>query len=123
MLDKLKDSLGLRPRQGEDDVTGDDHLAESRATGGAAGDAGDAASTTGTGVSGDFVGRAAGQDDGAERTSGAEARAFGAQDSAVTDDEPSAGSDAEEVDSRQRDLDVANGCATGDRPEPPGVHA
>lgn len=45
----------------------------------------------GAGTSGEFVGRIAGQDDGAERVSGAEARAFGAQDDAVTGDEPSRG--------------------------------
>jgi hypothetical protein len=85
VFDKLQEKLGLRPSAGEDDVAGDGHLAESRATGGLDGDTGDAASTTGTGASGEFVGRISGQDDGAERRSGAEARAFGADDR----DEPS----------------------------------
>lgn len=89
MFDELKNKLGLRPGPGEDDVAGDDHLAGSRATGGADGGTGDAASTTGTGGSEEFVGRVSGQDDGAERISGAEARAFGAQDDAVVRDEPS----------------------------------
>ena len=91
MFHTLRDKRGLRPAQGEDDVAGDDHLAGSRATGGLDGGTGDAASTTGTGTSEEFVGRVAGQDDGAERISGAEARAFGAQDGAVTRDEPSTG--------------------------------
>ncbi len=91
MFDKLQDKLGLRRSQGEDDVAGDGHLAESRATGGDDGDDGDAASTTGTGASEEFVGRVSGQDDGAERLSGAEARAFGADDDALAADEPSTG--------------------------------
>lgn len=78
MFEKLQQRLGLTSPDREDDVTGDGHLAQSRDTGGAEGSAGDAASTTGTGESEGFVGRVAGQDDGAERLSGAEARAFGA---------------------------------------------
>jgi hypothetical protein len=62
----------------EDDVTEDGHLAQSRDTGGGGRGTGDAESTTGTGNSEEFVGRVAGQDDGAERLTGAEARAFGA---------------------------------------------
>ncbi len=89
MFEKLKQMLGHRPDQGEDDVAGDGHLTESRATGGLAGDGGDAASTTGTSASGEFVGRVSGQDDGAERISGAEARAFGADDPSLAADEPS----------------------------------
>jgi hypothetical protein len=80
VFDKLQEKLGMNPSRDEDDVAGDDHLAESRATGGSdgdTGDTGDAASTTGTGASEEFVGRVSGQDDGAERQSGAEARAFG----------------------------------------------
>jgi hypothetical protein len=96
VFDELKNMLGLRPAEGEDDVAGDDHLAGSRDTGGLDGDTGDAASTTGTGPSEEFVGRVAGQDDGAERLSGAEARAFGAQDDAVTRDEPSTGRTADQ---------------------------
>jgi hypothetical protein len=89
VLDKLREKLGTHPSTGEDDVAGDDRLAESRATGGLEGDTGDAASTTGTGASEEFVGRVSGQDDGAERVSGAEARAFGADDAALAADEPS----------------------------------
>ena len=89
MLDKLREKLGMSPSTGEDDVAGDARLAESRATGGLDGDTGDAASTTGTGASEEFVGRVSGQDDGAERLSGAEARAFGADDDALASDEPS----------------------------------
>jgi hypothetical protein len=91
MFEKLRDKLGRRPTAGESDVAGDDHLAESRATGSDTGATGDAASTTGTGASGEFVGRISGQDDGAERISGAEARAFGADDNALAADEPSTG--------------------------------
>ncbi len=87
MFDKLRDKLGMDPSTSEDDVAGDEHLAESRATGGDDGGTGDAGSTTGTGASEEFVGRVSGQDDGAERLSGAEARAFGTDD----DDEPSNG--------------------------------
>ena len=91
MFDKLQEKLGLRPSAGEDDVAGDDQLAESRATGGLDGDTGDAASTTGTGANEEFVGRISGQDDGAERISGAEAREFGADDDALAAFEPSTG--------------------------------
>jgi hypothetical protein len=91
MFEKLRDKLGLDPSVSEDDVAGDEHLAQSRETGGSDGDTGDAASTTGTGASEEFVGRVSGQDDGAERLSGAEARAFGADDDAERDDGPSTG--------------------------------
>ncbi len=77
----------MSPSRDEDDVAGDDHLVESRATGGSDGGTGDADSTTGTGASEEFVGRVSGQDDGAERRSGAEARAFGADEN----DKPSTG--------------------------------
>ncbi len=80
MLDRLLQKLG-RPRPDrEDDVADDDHLAQNRDTGGAGHGTGDAVSTTGTGASEEFVGRIAGQDDGAERETGAEARAFGADE-------------------------------------------
>ena len=59
----------------EDDVDSDDQLANSRATGGDDKDGGDTASTTGTGESEEFVGRAAGQDEGYAGETGAEARA------------------------------------------------
>ena len=77
MFDKLQEKMGLTHPDREDDVAGDGNLAQSRAVGGAGVGTGDAASTTGTGTSGEFVGRVAGQDDGAERLTGAEARAFG----------------------------------------------
>jgi len=59
----------------EDDVDTDRQLANSRPTGGDPGQAGDAGSTTGTGTSEEFVGRAQGQDIGYEEETGAEARA------------------------------------------------
>ena len=77
MFEALREKLGLTHSESESDVAGDGALAQSRATGGDGAGSGDAESTTGTGDSGGFVGRAAGQDDGAERLSGAEARAFG----------------------------------------------
>lgn len=94
MFDKLRAKLGMDPSTSGEDVAGDSHLAESRATGGDDGDVGDAASTTGTGASGEFVGRISGQDDGAERLSGAEARAFGVDDDARAADEASTGTAA-----------------------------
>jgi hypothetical protein len=63
------------PRPGEDDVDRDDAQALSRATGGGDRTAGDAATTTGTGESDTFVGRAAGQDVGYVGETGAERRA------------------------------------------------
>ncbi len=71
------------PRPGEPDVDRDDAEALSRATGG--GDEGapdappDAPATTGTGDSGTFVGRVAGQDVGYAEETGAERRAAEAQ--------------------------------------------
>jgi hypothetical protein len=62
------------PRLGEDDVERDDATALSRATGGGPSDEPDAASTTGTGESGEFVGRVAGQDVGYAGETGAELR-------------------------------------------------
>lgn len=59
----------------EDDVDTDTGLANSRATGGDHKDGGDSGSTTGTGASEEFVGRAGGQDIGYEEETGAEARA------------------------------------------------
>lgn len=58
----------------EDDVAVDDHLANSRKTGGDPGDGGDSATTTGTGESEEFVGRVGGQDEGYAGETGAEAR-------------------------------------------------
>ncbi|HEY0814009.1 MAG TPA: hypothetical protein VGE11_12080 [Pseudonocardia sp.] len=98
MFDKLRDKLGFHPSANEEDVAGDEQLSQSRETGGVDGGTGDAASTTGTGESEEFVGRVSGQDDGAERTSGAEARAFGNADGALTDDEPSGGRPAHNPD-------------------------
>lgn len=63
------------PFDREDDVDTDDKLANSRDTGGDPGDGGDSATTTGTGASGEFVGRTAGQDEGYAGETGAEARA------------------------------------------------
>lgn len=80
MFQTVLKMLGLRTSERETDVTDDSHLAQTRAAGGAPGGGGDAGSTTGTGSSGEFVGRTAGQDDGAERLSGAEARALGADE-------------------------------------------
>jgi hypothetical protein len=48
MLDRLRALLN-RPRTAEDDVEPDTHVARTRETGGAPGDTGDRASTTGTG--------------------------------------------------------------------------
>lgn len=50
-------------------------MARTRETGGDPSDAADQAVTTGTGASGEFVGRVSGQDAGDDRESGAEARA------------------------------------------------
>ncbi len=63
------------PRPGEDDVDRDDAQALSRSTGGGGSDQPDASSTTGTGDSGEFVGRVAGQDVGYAEETGAERRA------------------------------------------------
>ena len=68
------------PRPGEDDVDRDDAQALTRATGGSASDEPDASSTTGTGDSGEFVGRVAGQDVGYAEETGAERRAAAQQD-------------------------------------------
>ncbi len=63
----------------EDDVADDETQARSRATGGAPDEtAADSQGTTGTGENEEFVGRAAGQDDGYEGETGAERRAEGA---------------------------------------------
>lgn len=95
MFDKLQEKLGLRNVDREDDVTDDPHLAQSRDTGGAGAGIGDAGSTTGTAPSEDFVGRVAGQDDGAERLTGAEARAFGVDERGdATPDLPSGSDEA-----------------------------
>jgi hypothetical protein len=63
------------PRPGEEDVDRDDAVALSRATGGGESAAPDAATTTGTGESEEFVGRVAGQDVGYAGETGAERRA------------------------------------------------
>ncbi len=68
-------SIEPDPRPGEDDVGRDDAQALSRATGGGPSDEPDAGSTTGTGGSGEFVGRVAGQDVGYAEETGAERRA------------------------------------------------
>jgi len=74
MLDELREKLG-HPRTAEDDVEADPAVARTRETGGELTDDGDQACTTGTGASEEFVGRVAGQDEGDDRESGAEARA------------------------------------------------
>lgn len=74
MFEKLR-ALFDRPATAEDDVAPDTAVARTRETGGEAGDAGDAATTTGTGTNEEFVGRIAGQDEGDDRESGAEVRA------------------------------------------------
>ena len=68
------------PRPQEEDVDPDDAEALSRATGGGPSDEPDAASTTGTGDSGEFVGRVAGQDVGYAEETGAERRAAAQED-------------------------------------------
>lgn len=62
--------------KGEDDVASDPKLASSRDTGGVPDpDADDAASTTATSQTPEFVGRVAGDDEGYAGETGAEARA------------------------------------------------
>jgi hypothetical protein len=68
------------PRPSEEDVDPDDAQALSRATGGGSSDEPDAAGTTGTGDSGTFVGRTAGQDVGYAEETGAERRQATQQD-------------------------------------------
>jgi hypothetical protein len=72
--------MSTDPRPGEDDVDRDDAVALSRATGGRPSDAPDAESTTGTGESGSFVGRVAGEDVGYAGETGAERRAVAEQE-------------------------------------------
>jgi len=74
MFKKLR-ALFDRPATAEDDVEPDTAMARTRETGGGPGDDADKATTTGTGKSEEFVGRVAGQDEGDDRESGAEARA------------------------------------------------
>ncbi|MFC5947413.1 hypothetical protein ACFQH9_03860 [Pseudonocardia lutea] len=76
MFEKIRALFG-RPSTSEDDVSPDTHTARSRETGGRPTERGDAASTTGTGTSEEFVGRSAGQDEGMAGESGAEARQDG----------------------------------------------
>ncbi|GAA4557825.1 hypothetical protein [Pseudonocardia xishanensis] len=76
MFERLRSLFG-RPETAEDDVRPDTATARTRETGGRDTDSGDSATTTGTGASGEFVGRVAGQDAGADDSgveSGAEAR-------------------------------------------------
>ena len=63
-----------REYEREGDVETDRGVANSRATGGGDMAGGDAESTTGTGISEEFVGRAGGQDEGYADETGAEAR-------------------------------------------------
>jgi hypothetical protein len=76
MFEKLKSLFG-RPSTAEDDVRPDPATARTRETGGRPTERGDAATTTGTGTTEDFVGRAAGQDEGMAGETGAEARRDG----------------------------------------------
>ncbi|SFO43797.1 hypothetical protein SAMN05216207_105818 [Pseudonocardia ammonioxydans] len=69
LLDRL---LGRGPAE---DVEPDPNLANTRATGGMPSQAGDAAASTGTGATGEYVGRIAGQDEGFAGHTGAEERA------------------------------------------------
>ena len=71
MLDRLREKLGHSTAE---DVETNPTLANSRPTGGADTDEGDSASTTGSGDSGEFVGRVAGQP-GFDEDTGAEVRA------------------------------------------------
>ena len=73
MLERLRDLFG-KPRTAEDDVRPDPDVARTRQTGGRAADDGDSTSTTGVGRSEEFVGRAAGDDEGYAGETGAEAR-------------------------------------------------
>jgi hypothetical protein len=59
---------------GESDVPADRHVTRSRATGGRATDQADSTTSTGTGRSGTFVGRVAGEDPGDTGDTGAERR-------------------------------------------------
>lgn len=70
-----------RKPHSEADVPGDDALAQSRETGGDDdAEGGDVNSTTGTGRTEEFVGRAAGDDPGYAGETGAERRAQAAKD-------------------------------------------
>lgn len=72
-LRRLRDRLqGSGPAE---DVEPDPNLANSRVTGGVGEEIGDAGSTTGTGPSGEYVGRIAGRDEGFAGETGAEVRA------------------------------------------------
>lgn len=63
------------PHAPPEDVEPDPNLANSRKTGGADTQEADAAATTGTGATEEYVGRVAGQDEGFAEETGAEARA------------------------------------------------
>ena len=72
---RRRHALTSDQRPGEEDLDRDDAQALSRATGGGPADEPDAATTTGTGESDEFVGRVAGQDAGYAGETGAERRA------------------------------------------------
>ncbi|RTL67792.1 MAG: hypothetical protein EKK42_13290 [Pseudonocardiaceae bacterium] len=76
MLDRLRSLFG-KPRTAEDDVRPDPDVARTRETGGRDTEGGDSGSTTGVGRSEEFVGRAAGQDEGFAGETGAEVRRNG----------------------------------------------
>jgi hypothetical protein len=73
-VERRRTTMEPDPRPGEEDVERDDGQALSRATGGSDSAAPDAGGTTGTGESGTFVGRVAGQDVGYAGETGAERR-------------------------------------------------
>jgi hypothetical protein len=73
MLEPSEEDSDVVPT--EDDVEPDGAVARTRATGGGPSDEPDAEATTGTGESGTFVGRVAGQDVGYAGETGAERRA------------------------------------------------
>ncbi|ALL79547.1 hypothetical protein AD006_30525 (plasmid) [Pseudonocardia sp. EC080610-09] len=78
MLRRLRNRLRDHgPAQG---VEPDPNLTNSRVTGGVGSDIGDAGPTTGTGPTGEYVGRIAGRDEGFAGETGAEVRAEGGPD-------------------------------------------
>ncbi|AEA24618.1 hypothetical protein Psed_2414 [Pseudonocardia dioxanivorans CB1190] len=76
MFDRIRALFG-KPRTAEDDVRPDADVARTREAGGRDTERGDSGSTTGVGRSEEFVGRAAGQDEGFAGETGAEIRREG----------------------------------------------
>ncbi|MEQ3554295.1 hypothetical protein WIS52_27840 [Pseudonocardia nematodicida] len=85
MWNVLERWIGRFRRPPVEDVEPDPNLANSRAIGGADTERGDSAATTGTGRSGEFVGRVAGRDEGYAGETGAEARAEAGEATAGAD--------------------------------------